>query len=152
MDVAGDADALFYIGLDLPDAWYLPVDAEDDTGERTLWILADDRKSWAAADYVPGEGAFLIGQFGPRSPWDEVEGSYEVWTSRGRPSRDRAGLTITKAGQRVWLDTPDNVIGRLPLADRGDILAVRAPHEASSPENQRSSGHQRQHQQGKPRC
>ncbi|MFK0297237.1 protein-L-isoaspartate O-methyltransferase [Streptomyces sp. NPDC090442] len=110
LDVAGSADALFFIGLDLPDAWHLLVEASDGSGERTLWILADDRKSWAAAEYVPGEDSFEIGQFGPRHLWDEVEESYEKWAGWGRPSRDRAGLTITKAAQHVWLDTPDNVI------------------------------------------
>ncbi|MEC4020645.1 AAA family ATPase [Streptomyces sp. H27-D2] len=108
--VAGDADALFYVGLDVLDAWHLLVQAPDDSGESTLWLLADDQKSWAAADYVPGDGEYVISQYGPRRLWDEAERSYRLWAQRGRPERDRAGLSVTHVGQRVWLDTLENVI------------------------------------------
>ncbi|MFE4829923.1 methyltransferase domain-containing protein [Streptomyces sp. NPDC056672] len=107
--IVSDADALFFIGLDLPDAWYLHVPATDGSGEATLWILADDRRSWAAADYAPGTDEYEITQYGPRSLWDEAEHSYRRWTERGLPARDRAGLSITRASQSVWLDRPGNV-------------------------------------------
>ncbi|MGW6605412.1 methyltransferase domain-containing protein [Streptomyces sp. NPDC055036] len=105
-----DGDALFFMSLDLADAWHLRVEADDDSGEATLWILADDRTSWAAADYVPDANDYVVTQYGPRSLWDEAERSYWQWEARGRPERDRAGLTVTPAGQAVWLDTPANVI------------------------------------------
>jgi protein-L-isoaspartate O-methyltransferase len=108
--VDSDPDALFFIGLDLPDAWYLRVDADDDGGAATLWILADDRRSWAAADYVPGADVHLVTQYGPRALWDDVERAYRQWEKRGRPERDRAGLSVTRGGQRVWLDTRENVV------------------------------------------
>lgn len=105
--IAEDPDALFYIGLALPDAWHLPVPADDDSGELTLWILADDQASWASADYAPGSASYAVVQYGPRRLWDEAEAAYRAWEALGRPSRDRAGLSVTADGQRVWLDTPE---------------------------------------------
>ncbi|ARZ72599.1 hypothetical protein SMD11_7023 [Streptomyces albireticuli] len=75
-----------------------------------MWLLADDRTSWASVDYVPRHGTFAVEQYGPRSLWDELEAAYRRWERLGRPERDRAGLTVTREGQRVWLDTPGNVI------------------------------------------
>ncbi|MCB5907394.1 methyltransferase domain-containing protein [Streptomyces pinistramenti] len=110
LNIAGDAEALFFVGLDLPDAWYLLAEADDNSGESTLWILGDDRSSWACADYEPGAQEFVIGQYGPRNLWDEAERSYRKWERRGRPERDRAGISVTREGEQVWLDTPENVI------------------------------------------
>ncbi|MFE2845082.1 methyltransferase domain-containing protein [Streptomyces scopuliridis] len=108
--ITGDADAQFFIGLEVPDAWHLLVEAEDGSGEATLWLLADDRRSWAAAEYVPGAGEYAIGQYGPRRLWEEVERAYRLWADRGSPPRDRAGLTVTRSGSLIWLDSPDNAL------------------------------------------
>lgn len=111
LELHGDSDAQFYVGLALPDAWFLLAEADDGSGEATLWILADDRASWAAVEYVPGRRAlFDVDQYGPRRLWDEVESALRAWEGWGRPGRDRAGLTIVPDGQLVWLDDPDNVI------------------------------------------
>ncbi|MFE7455460.1 methyltransferase domain-containing protein [Streptomyces sp. NPDC057554] len=111
--IAQDPDALFYVGLALPDAWHLPVPADDGSGEMTLWILADDQASWASADYTPGRREYAVTQYGPRRLWDEAEAAYRTWDTLGRPSRDRAGLSVTAHGQRVWLDTPENGLSAL---------------------------------------
>ncbi|MBB1258811.1 methyltransferase domain-containing protein [Streptomyces alkaliterrae] len=103
-DLAGDFDALFYVGLALPDAWYHLVEADDGSGEATLWLLADDRSSWAAAEYAPDRREYIVDQYGPRRLWDEAEAAYRAWEAWGRPDRDRAGLTVDPSGQRVWLD------------------------------------------------
>ncbi|MFI1825155.1 methyltransferase domain-containing protein [Streptomyces sp. NPDC020412] len=113
--VLGDSDALFHIGLALPDAWYVLVDADDGTRESTLWILADDRRSWASVDYVPGRDAYAVEQYGPRRLWETVETAYGDWALRGRPARDRYGITVTPDGrQRIWLDGEDAAV---PTAD-----------------------------------
>ncbi|WP_141743734.1 hypothetical protein [Streptomyces agglomeratus] len=98
----------------LPDAWHLAVNANDDSGEVTLWILADDRSSWAAADYTPDQDTYLVTQYGPRKLWDEAEAAYRVWDQMGRPDRDRAGISVTHDGQYVWLDTEEQVISGSP--------------------------------------
>ncbi|MEU6059741.1 methyltransferase domain-containing protein [Streptomyces sp. NPDC047097] len=106
---AGDADGLFFVGLALPDAWYLLAEAGDGSGEATLWLLADDRRSWATVEYVPGRGEeYEVEQFGARRLWAEAEGAYGEWRAVGAPSRDRVGLTVDRGGQRLWVDTPDN--------------------------------------------
>lgn len=112
LDIARDSDALFYIGLALPDAWHMEVDAEDGSDEVTWWLLADDRASWAAADYVPGQAEYVITQYGPRQLWDEVATAWRDWNGWERPERDRAGITVSAEGQQVWLDGRDNVIAQ----------------------------------------
>lgn len=109
-DLETEYEAKFFIGLSLPDAWSLVAEADDGSDEATLWILADDQKSWASVDYVPGQDTLAVEQYGPRSLWDEVEAAYRKWEDLGRPERDRAGLTVTRDGQYVWLDKPDNII------------------------------------------
>ncbi|MCM2387809.1 methyltransferase domain-containing protein [Streptomyces albipurpureus] len=108
--LVGDSDALFYIGLTLPDAWYVLVEAADDSGEATLWLLADDRGSWASVDYAPGRTDYVVESYGPRQLWDETEAAYRTWEHLGHPTRDRTGLTVTADGERVWLDTEDHII------------------------------------------
>ncbi|MFJ4972354.1 methyltransferase domain-containing protein [Streptomyces sp. NPDC088755] len=117
--LAQDPDALFYTGLALPDAWHLPIPADDGSGEMTLWILADDQRSWASADYTPDGREYAVAQYGPRKLWDEAEAAYRTWDALGRPSRDRAGLSVTAHGQEVWLDTPEHGLSSLTDAQRG---------------------------------
>lgn len=116
--LAQDPDALFYAGLALPDAWHLPVPADDGSGELTLWILADDRASWASADYTPDGRDYAVAQYGPRRLWDEAEAAHRTWEALGRPARDRAGLSVTAHGQQVWLDTPEHGLSALTDAPR----------------------------------
>ncbi|MFJ6697156.1 methyltransferase domain-containing protein [Streptomyces sp. NPDC091272] len=113
-ELCADADALFWVGLGLTDAWYLLVDAADGSGEATLWVLADDRTSWAAVEYAPEQEAYAVGQFGPRRLWDEVEEAHREWGRLGRPGRDRAGLSVTSGGEYVWLDSPARVVRIAP--------------------------------------
>ncbi|MET9608124.1 methyltransferase domain-containing protein [Streptomyces sp. NPDC006512] len=112
--LVSEADALFFIGLALPDAWYLLAEAQGNSGEATLWILADDRSSWAAIEYRPGATSYEVDQFGPRRLWDEAENAYQWWTRLQRPARDRAGITVDHTGQRVWLDDQANAIAVPP--------------------------------------
>ncbi|MEV6575642.1 methyltransferase domain-containing protein [Streptomyces sp. NPDC051577] len=105
-----DPDALFFVGLALPDAWYLLAEAGDGSGEATLWILADDRASWATVEYTLDTTEFDVDQFGPRQLWDEAAAAHQWWSSLGRPVRDRAGLTIDRDGQHLWLDDPDTTL------------------------------------------
>ncbi len=116
--IAQDADALFYIGLALPDAWHLPVTADDDSGEMTLWILADDQLSWASADYTPDTDEYSVAQYGPRQLWDEAEAAHDAWEALGRPTRARAGISVTEHGQSLWIDAPERDLSTL-LPSRG---------------------------------
>ncbi|MEU8779685.1 methyltransferase domain-containing protein [Streptomyces sp. NPDC048606] len=108
--LVSDLDALFFVGLALPDAWYLLAEADDGSGEATLWILADDRKSWATVEYEPEVSDYAVDQYGPRGLWDEIETAHAWWMSLGSPVRDRAGLTVDRTGQHLWLDEPPNTL------------------------------------------
>lgn len=113
-DIDADADAQFAIGAQLRDAYPVLCHANDGSDEATYWLLADDRKSWATVEYVPGRKVFVVEQYGPRRLWDEAEAAYRWWEDRGRPPRDRFGLTVDRDGQRVWLEDPDTLV---PVVD-----------------------------------
>jgi protein-L-isoaspartate(D-aspartate) O-methyltransferase len=101
--------AEFAVGVAVPGlcgAWF---DAEDGSGEATLWLY-DTRGSWASVDDVPGVDGYEVEQAGPRGLWDEVEAAVDRWNAAGRPARERFGLTVTPSGQRVWLDEPGNPV------------------------------------------
>ncbi|MBW1601036.1 methyltransferase domain-containing protein [Streptomyces sp. JJ66] len=105
----GELDQRFAVSVQLAGIWPLLVEADDGSQESTLWLLTDDRASWASVDYLPGHQEFPVQQGGPRRVWDEVEAAHERWLGAGAPPRDRFGLTRDRAGQRVWLDQPEHV-------------------------------------------
>ncbi len=109
-DLVHDADALFYVGLALTDTWHHVGNADDGSDEFTWWIFANDKSSWATADYVPGQEVYEVDQYGSRNLWDETHAAYRLWEGLGKPGRDRAGLTVNRQGQRIWLDGPGNII------------------------------------------
>lgn len=76
-----------------------------------VWMLENrPAGAWAMARFVPGRAEFAVEQCGDRHLWDEVEAAYLQWLSWGRPPRERFGLTVTRDGARLWLDTPDRPI------------------------------------------
>jgi protein-L-isoaspartate(D-aspartate) O-methyltransferase len=85
-------------------AWF---DADDDSGEGTLWLY-DTEGSWASVDYVPGAEAYAVEQAGPRSLWAEVEAAYRWWERHGCPDRGLFEVTVGAEGQRVRLVHSDD--------------------------------------------
>lgn len=55
--------------------------------------------------------AWFMPMRGQRVPQDVRGRTRAMWVELGRPDAARFGLTVTHAGQRVWLDTPDRPIG-----------------------------------------
>ncbi|WP_269855792.1 methyltransferase domain-containing protein [Streptomyces sp. RPT161] len=98
-------DALFFASLHLPHASLVWCNADDGSDEATLWLLANDKRSWATIEYAPGQPAYGTEQFGPRNLW-----AHRRWKALGRPERSRFGLTVGAQGQQVWLDEPRNTI------------------------------------------
>jgi protein-L-isoaspartate O-methyltransferase len=138
-------DPAFFIGLVITDAWYRWCNAEDDSGEATLWFLSDaagEDQSGAKVEYLPGTETYDVEQFGPRRLWDEVQSAYQRWEALGRPPRAEFGLTATVDGQQVWLNNPNACIslpsqpassGVIPIAQAGRLdehLAERPPMRA----------------------
>ncbi|MEV6822243.1 methyltransferase domain-containing protein [Nocardiopsis dassonvillei] len=100
--VAHGSGAEFTVGVAVPGlcrAWF---DAEDDSGESTLWLY-NTSGSWASVDYVPGAEAYAVEQAGPRSLWAEVESAYRWWETQGCPDRGLFEVTVGAEGQRVRL-------------------------------------------------
>jgi hypothetical protein len=107
-----DSDADLFIAATMPGVQARLFHGEgDEADECTLWLLEPGVDgSWASVDYLPGAGEFLVQQHGDRRLWDEAEAAYLRWLERGRPDRARFGLTVTPDGQRMWLDSPDEVL------------------------------------------
>jgi protein-L-isoaspartate(D-aspartate) O-methyltransferase len=103
-----DYDATFAVGLRLPDVSVRFVDADDGSDDFTFW--AQSGASWTCVDVAAGATEHRVRQYGPRRLWDEIEAAYRWWTEVGRPPTDRFGLTVGPAGQRLWLDSPDNPV------------------------------------------
>lgn len=105
-------DPAFFIGLSVTDVWFRWCDADDDSGEATLWFFADDGTSWATVEYEPNTERYEVEQYGPRALWEEVRNAFLRWHDLGKPERSRFGLTVDANGQRVWLDSPRCLIDR----------------------------------------
>jgi protein-L-isoaspartate O-methyltransferase len=68
-----------------------------------------DSGSWATVTPRKG-GEYDVRHEGPRRLWEEMDAAYQWWLDAGRPDHTRFGLTVTKAGQDVWLDSPDQLV------------------------------------------
>ncbi|GHE98371.1 protein-L-isoaspartate O-methyltransferase [Amycolatopsis deserti] len=95
----------FFAGLALPKV--VPVLRGDDA-----FLLHGDG-SWARV--ATHAGRTLVAQGGPRRLWNLAEAAHRLWTSLGKPGRERFGLTVTPGQQEIWLDDPDGD-HRWPLA------------------------------------
>ncbi|MEE1798196.1 methyltransferase domain-containing protein [Streptomyces sp. JV176] len=110
--VFGDEDAAFTAGLLVPDCRFSV--GHGPGGEFTLWLADHSTGSWASVDHVPGADTHPLHQHGPRALWSEVEAAYAWWQRAGSPVRTRYGLTVTPAGQRLWLDAPGHALPAHP--------------------------------------
>lgn len=105
--VALHDDVAFVVGVRLPGVVRsVGYGSGEAAGELTVWLADPDTGSWAAVDYVPGATEFEVSQYGTRRLWDEVDDSYRWWWAAGCPERVRFGVSVTPAGQLVWLDAP----------------------------------------------
>ncbi|QHC20961.1 methyltransferase domain-containing protein [Streptomyces sp. GS7] len=93
----------FALGLRVPHC--LQVVAEKRDGARPVWLYGLADRSWACVQFRDGVVA-RVWQHGCRRLWDEAETAYRWWVENDRPDHDRFGLTVTRDGQRAWLDDP----------------------------------------------
>ena len=87
----------FFAGLALPHV--IPV--FDVARPATTYLVHPDG-SWARHEQNQ------VTQGGPRPLWDLLEGAHADWLALGEPTRERFGMTVTAAGQWLWLDDPDS--------------------------------------------
>lgn len=101
-DVTSDEAFRFVLSLVAPET-VLSWERADD-GQVTAVELWGGDAAWAR---VSGG---TVRQTGPRLLWDAVEAAYALYVENDRPGRERFGVTVTAAGQRVWLDTPSRPV------------------------------------------
>ncbi|MCK9872155.1 methyltransferase domain-containing protein [Nocardiopsis dassonvillei] len=108
----GDFDASFAIGLRVPGMKDLLVFDDDVPGnpDYTVYLMDPGSDSWASWRVRSGYREFRVRQHGPRHLFEELAGAYAWWQEAGRPEHSRFGVTVTRQGQRVWLDDPGNVL------------------------------------------
>jgi protein-L-isoaspartate(D-aspartate) O-methyltransferase len=108
----GDFDASFAIGLRVPGMKDLLVFDDDVPGnpDYTVYLMDPGSGSWASWRVRSGAREFGVRQHGLRRLFDELAGAYAWWREAGRPEHSRFGVTVTREGQRVWLDDPGNAL------------------------------------------
>jgi methyltransferase of ATP-grasp peptide maturase system len=62
----------------------------------------------------PG-GGWTVTQSGPLRLWDQVERAVELWQKAGEPHQDGFRITVSTAGQRVWIGAEDGPGWDLPI-------------------------------------
>ncbi|WP_055532565.1 methyltransferase domain-containing protein [Streptomyces graminilatus] len=96
--VAEDDEFRFVLSLVAPEtAFASERDANGHVTAVELWAVDG---SWARSE----DGT--VRQAGPRLLWDAVEAAHELYAEKGRPGRERFGVTVTAKAQRIWLDAP----------------------------------------------
>jgi protein-L-isoaspartate O-methyltransferase len=108
----GTWDALgFALGLRMPDCLRIVADKRD--GVRPVWLYSLSDTSWAVAVFRDGASETDVHQYGGRDLWAEVESAFRWWKRHGDPGFERFGLTVSAAGQEVWLDEPRHSVRTL---------------------------------------
>ncbi|MEU9284516.1 hypothetical protein AB0D57_07225 [Streptomyces sp. NPDC048275] len=82
----------------------LAVASEDEAFRFMLSLVAPDTASRAEDRAVRQAGLRLL--------WDAVEAAHELYVEHDRPGRERFGVTVTAAGQRIRLDVPSRPVSR----------------------------------------
>ncbi|MGH3720447.1 MAG: hypothetical protein ACRDRI_16705 [Pseudonocardiaceae bacterium] len=105
-ELLDDPDFRFVVQRYVPSLQSISWARRDDAAVRTL--RAHDT-SWTEVEVAEARPRrYGITQGGPGRIWHDVERAASMWTSLGRPVRQRFGLTATAEGKHYyWLDSPD---------------------------------------------
>lgn len=106
--VTGEPGAMIAIGQRVPEC--RPFSIPEDDGSVMTWFVDHTTGAWASLRYEPDATEFEVRQAGRRRLWDEIDAAYRWWAAAGSPGPARYGITVTRGGQTVWLDEPDNTI------------------------------------------
>lgn len=61
------------------------------------------------------DGGWTVVQRGPVCLWDRVERAVQQWQAVDEPHQERFGITVSAAGQHVWLDSENGPGWDLPI-------------------------------------
>lgn len=99
----------------VPMAWLHQAPAAERMGagpEQILW----DVSTGSRARTVPGpDGGWTVVQRGPVRLWGRVEAAILLWQAAGEPHQEGFGITVSAAGQRVWIGGEDGPGWDLPV-------------------------------------
>ncbi|MEU6057409.1 ATP-grasp peptide maturase system methyltransferase [Streptomyces sp. NPDC047097] len=80
--------------------------------QQILW----DVSTGSQARTAPGpDGGWNVVQRGPVLLWDRVERAVQRWQDEGEPHQEGFGITVSAAGQRVWLGAENGPGWDLPI-------------------------------------
>ncbi|MFI7103386.1 ATP-grasp peptide maturase system methyltransferase [Streptomyces sp. NPDC050161] len=80
--------------------------------EQILWDVSTGSQARTAPN---PNGGWTVVQRGPVRLWDRVERAVQRWQAAGEPHQEGFGITVSAAGQRVWLGTEDGPGWDLPI-------------------------------------
>lgn len=80
--------------------------------EQILWDVSTGSQARTVPD---ANGGWSVVQRGPVRLWDRVERAVRCWQDAGEPHQEEFGITVSAAGQRVWLGTEDGHGWDLPI-------------------------------------
>lgn len=80
--------------------------------EQILWDVSTGSQARTAPDT---NGGWSVVQRGPVPLWDRVERAMRLWQDAGEPHQREFGITVSAAGQRVWLGTHHGPSWDLPI-------------------------------------
>lgn len=80
--------------------------------EQIFWDVSTGSQARTAPD---ADGGWSVVQRGPVRLWDRVERAVQCWQDAGEPHQEGFGITVSAAGQRVWLGTEDGPGWDLPI-------------------------------------
>jgi len=80
--------------------------------EQVLWDVSTGSQARTAPN---PDGGWTVVQRGPVRLWDRVERAVRCWQAAGEPHQEGFGITVSAAGQRVWLGTEKGPGWDLPI-------------------------------------
>ncbi|RGD57056.1 methyltransferase [Kitasatospora xanthocidica] len=84
-------------------------------GNGATQILSDVATGSQARTAPRPDGGWTVTQRGPLRLWDRVEEAVRLWRRAGEPHQEGFGITVSAAGQRVWIGTEDGPGWNLPI-------------------------------------
>ena len=84
-------------------------------GDGGAQILSDVATGSQARTTPSPDGGWTVTQRGPLRLWDQVERAVEAWQKAGEPHQEGFGITVSAAGQRVWVGAEDRPGWDLPI-------------------------------------
>ncbi|HZC26552.1 MAG TPA: hypothetical protein VE287_05980 [Actinopolymorphaceae bacterium] len=108
-EIWSDPNALFALGLRIPDVHYTEAEIPDGRGRFGRWVY--DQESWAGVTVSATGSDRRWEHYGFSRLGGALDTAYRWWLDNDRPGPDRFGMTVASFGQFGWLG--DRYSGRI---------------------------------------